>query len=153
MFFWNTAEAAAPTVLPSPTPLPVETSVPVPEPTATPTPVASTVEVRITSVAVTPPEVRAGRQVRLVIAYDLLGVPSETAVEVVETRRIMSGSTVLATFSETLRQDAGAYTSELPVRVPSSLEPGVYSLEALVAVVGGATRKGSGVLRVLSDVD
>jgi hypothetical protein len=106
--------------------------------------------VRIVAVAAQPPQVSRGAEMLLAITYEVTGLPPETAFEAIETRKLVQGAEVLASFEERIPRTSGTYTSELPVRVPENLGPGFYSFHASVNLAGESV-KGEAFFQVVSD--
>jgi hypothetical protein len=116
------------------------TPTPVPRPPRpTPAPVLLLPELGLVTAEVRPAQVRPGGEVRLVVTYEVAGLGSGEEREVTEIRRIADGARELETFQHTLRRPAGTVTSELPVRVPANVAPGVYSVGATVRLAGAAS--------------
>lgn len=138
----------------------VEVATPPPQPTAPPSfragsarsdePEVFKPEIRLHAVAVQPARIRVGAEVRLIVSYEVTGLPRGTRFEVTETRRLMAGDRLLTSFDDHIPRTAGSFTSELPVHIPDNLAPGVYTLEVSVEVAG-ATAAGSAIFEVLDD--
>lgn len=92
--------------------------------------------VTLHAVAVQPAQVAPGGEVLLVLTYEISGVPAGARVEVRETRRLMDGDRELAAFPEQVVRGPGPFTSKLPVRVPTGMAPGMYSVRATVELAG-----------------
>jgi hypothetical protein len=99
-------------------------------------------ELRLLVAAVQPARATSGELVQLLLTYEIGGLPAGALFEVTETRRLMSGETQVASFANRVARGSGSFTSELPVRLPANLSPGLYSLEAEVELAG-VTASGS----------
>ena len=92
--------------------------------------------VDIVAVAAQPARVPAGGHVELVITYRVGGAPQGSGFEVIERREIRSQGRVVATFEERPRRANGNVVSRLPVELPVSTAPGIYTLEVHVVMTG-----------------
>jgi hypothetical protein len=117
-----------------------------------PAPAVAHPSVRVVAVATQPPQVPRGAEVLLVITYEVQGLPPGTAFDATETRDLVQGSEVLASFEESIPRATGMYTSELPVRVPESLALGYYSLRASIKLAGESAQ-GEALFQVVSASD
>jgi len=100
------------------------------------------VTVKLHAVAVRPPRVEAGGTIELVLTYEVAGGRPDAAAEVVERREILSGESVLRTLETPIARPAGVHSSGQSLRLPATLEPGLYTLRGSVLAGGreaGAT--------------
>jgi hypothetical protein len=109
---------------------------------------ASPPAIRVVAVAVQPARVPPGGEIAMVITYEVGGVPSGSAFEVLEVREVYQGERRLAGFEERLPRASDTFTSSQPLRLPPDLAPGLYSLRAKV-VMAGREATGSALFEVV----
>ena len=122
-----------------------------PRPPAAPPPPAvapNAPSIRVLSVAVQPARVLAGAETQLIIHYEVSGIPSGSAFEVLESRTIHHQGHRIAAFDAPVRRANGSYPSHQPLRVPRQTDPGVYTLTARVSMAGRDS-SGAAVFEVL----
>ncbi len=86
--------------------------------------------------SVSPGKVAGGERVKVTIQYAVMGT-AETGVEIQERRTLVFGGKVLTTLSEdsTIRSN-GTWENTLTFAVPSSAEPGTYTVTQEIAAKG-----------------
>ena len=127
--------------------VPVEGS---PPPPVQPQPIATELtdpELHIVAVAVQPARVAPGGEVRLVITYEVSGVPPGPGFQVLELREILRGGQRFAGFEERLQRTNDVFTSSQPLRLPPDVAPGIYTLWAEV-VMAGSKATGTAIFEV-----
>lgn len=105
---------------------------------------ASVLEIRLLGAGTEPLSVSPGKEVALVLTYEVVGVASGSAVDVIETRTILRDDRVLTTLEATVRQGAGVHRSTQSLTIPADVAPGVFKLEA--SVEAGGSRSSIGTL-------
>jgi len=109
---------------------------------------SSAFDVRLLGVSTEPLTVSPGRDITLVLTYEVMGVAPGGVVEVAETRTILRDDQVLTTLEATVRQGAGVHRSTQSLTIPATVEPGVFKLEASVEA-GGARSSISTLFQVI----
>ena len=99
---------------------------------------AGALDIRLLGASTEPLTASPGRDIALVLTYEVTGLAPGAAVEVAETRTILRDDQVLATLEATVRQGAGVHRSTQPLTIPATVTPGVFRLEA--SVEAGGTR-------------
>jgi hypothetical protein len=117
---------AAPPVAPATVPPSVAPSAPGPA------------EVRVLAASVEPARAPPGTEIVVRIVYSVAGPPPGTETAVVEQRVVKRGGSVLTTLRAEARRAAGVHESNQKLRLPADVAPGVYEVEAHVAVEGRA---------------
>ncbi len=93
---------------------------------------AGALDIRLLGAGTEPLIVNPGRDIDLVLTYEVMGVASGVTMEVVETRTILRDDQVLTTLKATVRQGAGVHRSTQILTIPPTVTPGVFKLEASV---------------------
>lgn len=93
-------------------------------------------EVRVLAASVEPVRAPPGAEVALRIVYSVAGPPPGAEAAVLEERVVKRGGSVLATLRADARRAAGIHESTQKLRLPPDVAPGVYEVEARVAVGG-----------------
>lgn len=94
------------------------------------------VEVRVLAASVEPARAPPGAEVALRIVYSVAGPPPGAEAAVVEQRVVRRGGSVLTTLRAEARRAAGIHESTQKLRLPPDVAPGVFEVEARVAVGG-----------------
>ncbi len=94
------------------------------------------VEVRVLAASVEPARAPPGAEVALRIVYSVAGPPPGAEAAVVEQRVVKRGGSVLTTLRAEARRVAGIHESTQKLRLPPDVAPGVFEVEARVAVGG-----------------
>ncbi len=97
---------------------------------------AASFALQLHATAVRPPSVAAGGTIELVLTYELVGGGLDGPLEVVERREILRSERVLRTLESPLVRPAGVHSSAQSLRLPSTLEPGLYTLRGSVLAGG-----------------
>lgn len=93
-------------------------------------------EVRVLAASVEPARAPPGTEIALRIVYSVAGPPPGAEAAVVEQRVVRRGGSVLTTLRAEARRAAGVHESTQKLRLPPDLGPGVYEVEARVALEG-----------------
>lgn len=93
-------------------------------------------EVRVLAASVEPARAPPGAEVALRIVYSVAGPSPGAEVAVVEQRVVKRGGSVVTTLRAEARRAAGIHESTQKLRLPPDVAPGVYEVEARVAVGG-----------------
>jgi hypothetical protein len=93
-------------------------------------------EIGVLAASVEPARAPPGTEVALRIVYSVAGPPPGAEAAVVEQRVVKRGGSVLTTLRAEARRAAGIHESTQKLRLPPDVAPGVYEVEARVAVGG-----------------
>ena len=102
---------------------------------------------RIDRVEATPPSVRPGGQVNLLMTYTVL-TPTDQQIVVRETREIRHNGALVANPSAEVRRANGTFTSGLPIVLPRTARPGTYEVSTTI-VAGDRTSRNTTTFTVL----
>ncbi len=105
---------------------------------------AGVLDLRLLGASTDPLTTSPGRDIALVLTYEVLGVAPGGAVEVKETRTILRDDVVLTTLEATVRHGPGVHRSTQSLTIPATVTPGVFKLEA--SVEAGGTRSSTSTL-------
>lgn len=103
--------------------------------------------IKIVTVAVQPAEVSPGGELKLVIQYEVEGLPPGIPFEVDEQRQLVLDGAAIAAVEETISRTAGTYLSSHTIRAPADARSGVYTFAASVSLAG-VSAEGSALFRV-----
>jgi len=104
--------------------------------------------IRILGVAVDPSRVAPGDEIRLIITYNVSGPPTGVSLNVVEQRTILAAGEILTTLTATFTRQAGTHESTQPLRIPDTLEPGIFEFQASL-LNAGVAHEGSALFQVM----
>lgn len=90
---------------------------------------SSGTRISIEDVSVNPRQVDPGGTVDLKVTYALLTPVSDQSVAIKEIREVEHNNRVVANPEVTVRRTGGTYTSNIPVKLPSTAEAGQYTVK------------------------
>jgi hypothetical protein len=106
------------------------------QPAAVPTSQTFKPEVTIVASSVQPAEVKAGDAIKLLIQYEVSGLPPGFSYEVTESRQLLLNEAVIGQVGEPVSRGVGSFTSSKTISVPATASPGFYSFRARVTLAG-----------------
>lgn len=94
-------------------------------------------------VSALPSSVRPGNKVDLQAKYTISDLPPNAKVNVTETREILRNGQVVGTAQATAAHGNGTYTTNVPLMLPATAQPGEYEIRITVNTPGEKESKSS----------